>query len=258
MKKLFAFLLVLSLVCCACAALADTDKEIQFADHTFGETLDQAMTVASLRYITLSASPYTSRIIADPFCNWYGQVIYGRGNVVTFQTEWEMKENLFVAGHEAYADLYFYYPTAEDAAALNLKNGIFYAGSYGFYDNDNSEAIYADLKAKLTTLYGEPFAEDENNGDGIFGGPITTADGREETLNDFMENANGNFSSVTMTAWKSSANNAMVVLAYYDQNGWKNARLHYIDLGADEKILAIFQPETANTDGASADDMGGL
>ena len=27
MKKLFAFLLVLSLVCCACAALADTDKE---------------------------------------------------------------------------------------------------------------------------------------------------------------------------------------------------------------------------------------
>ena len=257
MKKLLAFLLVLTLVCCACAALADTDKEIQFSGHTFGETLEQAMTTAELRYITLSYAPYTGRIIADPFCNWFGQMIYGRGNAVTIQNEWEVYSSNAVAGHEAYADLYFYYSTAEDAAALNLKSAIFYAGSYGFYDNENSEAIYADLKTKLTTLYGEPFAEGEN-GDVIFGGPITTADGREETLNDLLQSANENFSSVTMTAWKSSVNNAMVVLAYYNQNDWKNTRLHYIDLGADEKILAVFQPETGNPDGAGADDMGGL
>lgn len=154
MKKLFAFLLVLSLVCCACAALADTDKEIQFADHTFGETLDQGLATGVVRSIDLNRVPNTPRILVDPIANWNSYAIYGFGNTVTFQIGWEVRESKSVGGHESYSYTYYYYPTKEDAAALNLRSGIFYAGYYGFYDNGNAKDTYNDLRTKLATVYG--------------------------------------------------------------------------------------------------------
>ncbi len=256
MKKLFAFLLVLSLVCCACAALADTDKEIQFADHTFGETVEQGLATGVVRSIELNRIPNTPRILVDPIANWNSYAIYGFGNTVTFQIIWEERESKPVGGHESYSYMYYYYPTKEDAAALNLRSGIFYAGYYGFYDNGNAKDTYNDLRTKLATVYGEPFAE--GDGDAIFGGPITYVDRSEEAINNLTEDAKRQIQEVSIAAWKSSVNNAMVALVCFNQNGWEQTGIYYIDLDAEAKMLEAFQTEDGSGDGASPDDLGGL
>ena len=79
MKKVFAFLMVLVLAACTSFACAETDKEIKFADYTFGMTMREA--IEGKRFFSISLrSPSTSRNIADPVAdsmmNMNGEPVY--------------------------------------------------------------------------------------------------------------------------------------------------------------------------------------
>ena len=258
MKKTVAILLVLMMALCACTALADTDKEIQFNGHTFGETLEQTSSGAALSYISQNTSPYTPRVLADPIANWLSWAVYGNGAPVTFQAQWYNNGPDQAAGYNVGSTMYYYYPSLEDAAALNLKSAVFYAGAYDFWEGD-PQAIYDDLKAKLTTVYGEPSAE--GDGDAVFGGPLTASPGNEEYFQANLEEVRKNFSAYSLVSWKSTANNAMAVLVYFIQNDWANTKLYYFDMSAEEKILEIFNQSVDQPSGGAgvdANDTSGL
>ncbi len=250
MKKALAVLLVLAMVFAACAALADTDKEIQFSGHTFGETLEQAAASGTLRNIQIGNVPFTPRVIADPLANQIAWVIYGSAPSVTFQTQWETYGPQQVAGLNAGAALYFYYPTKEDMAALNLKDGLFYAGAYAFYGD--AKANYDELKDKLASIYGEPSAV--GDGDAVFGPLQAAQSGSEEDIKRQLDEARSHYNALEMAAWKSSANNAMIVLVYSDHDSWQSTNLYYLDMDAEAKIMDLL----STSEDSGAGDTSGL
>ena len=241
-RKILALLLASILVLSCTAALADTDKEIQFSGHTFGETFADAAKNSRISSIYLyeGRQPLVTRRIADPLFNWFTWMIYNQESPVSFCMSVSQDNSQEVAGHQASTTLRFYFPTAEDAANYDLGKAIFYAGSYEFYDGD-AAGNFEDLKKKLTSVYGEPTAE-SSDPDDLWGKLPFRSDINEQDVKRNLEEAMNNYNPMNLVLWQSSANGAQVVLVYYNEGGgsWSRTLLQYLDPKADEIIEGLF------------------
>ena len=241
-RKIVALLLAAILVLSCTAALADTEKEIQFSGHTFGETLADFAKSSRIGWISFQdgRQPLVTRRIADPFFNWFTWMVYNQDSPVSYCINVQPDNSQEVAGHQASTNLKFYFPTAEDAAAYDLSKAIFYAGTYEFYDGD-AASNFEDLKKKLTSVYGEPTAESSNTDD-LWGEMHYSSNYSEQDIQNNLEEARKNYDPLNMVLWQSSANGAQIVLVYYaqDNGNWSSARLHYLDPKADEIIEGLY------------------
>ena len=106
-------------------------------------------------------------------------------------------------------------------------------------------------------MYGDPLAETENADD--IWGPLTPlySDPSGPDFASTLEEARRQYEGTKLTAWKSSANGAMIILTLKQIFGWTEVYLTYADLSADETILSLCV--MPNEDGPAADDsLSGL
>lgn len=237
MKKVFAFLLAVIMLLSICSAMADTDKPIQFSGHTFGETLEQSTQGARITSIQFYTIPLTTRFLADIVSLELSGMLYPQQEIsLVYQANLEQSGPTEVAGHQANASLYFYYPSAEDSADMNLKSGVFYAGAYEFQEDPTG--VFNDLKSKLISVYGDPVSVSES-GEEIWG-KLTFGDNVSSDQVSMMLNETKNRFQTSFVVWKSSVNGATVVLEKCNQSGWEYVKLYYIDTSAEEKITGLY------------------
>lgn len=241
MKKIFAALLAAVLLLGAACALAEgtmTDKPINFAEFTFGDTFGNIRKQIKMDSISFEYYPISPRMLAD--VNEYAVSWFSDESSEALGFQAYIREQRDVAGHEAQMNLRFVYP--ESGAADN--DAVFYAGCYSFYEwNEKVSEVWNDLNEKLKKLYGEPFYEGNKVSEALGTLPL------EESQLTMYEEEEAN-ASPTYTIWKSSANGGMVVLKYYTQFDSQYLELIYVD----ENAEALFASENADT----SDSMQGL
>lgn len=166
MKKLTAlFLALLMLVgTMSCTALAEAPAVPQFRGITYGSSLADiaatgAVDTSFLDFFSADTLPYLLSSSAE------------HDHAFNYEWDEQAKDALLVAmfynpvevaGHDnAFLFLKFYRPVVDQQLCLNNDDAIFYGGMYALYPNlDNKADLVADLKTKLTTLYGTPKTED--------------------------------------------------------------------------------------------------
>lgn len=252
MKKLVLIFVALTLLFSVSVSLADTDKEIQFSGHTFGESFEQSIQGERVQEILFDSYPQTSRLLSDPLANRLGWALYGESIPVTYSVNLWQYGPRDVAGHNASARLCFYYTTAEDSDNMNIRSGVFYAGIYDFYEDP--DATFNDLKAKLSSVYGDPSAEG-TDGEEIWGALTPGQNVSESDWQSNLQNEKQSAAKATIAVWNSSANNASLVLEKVDDNGWAYTRLFYIDTTADAAILSLYE---ASQGAGASDSLNGL
>lgn len=166
MKKLTAlFLALLMLVgTMSCTALAEAPAVPQFRGITYGSSL-----------ANITAAGAVDKSLLDFFSA--DHLRYFICNTAehdhAFNYEWDEQakdallvamfcDDVEVAGHDN-ASLYlkFYRPVVDQQLCLNDDDAIFYGGLYVLYPSfDDRADLVADLKTKLTTLYGTPKTKD--------------------------------------------------------------------------------------------------
>ena len=256
MKKILGMLLAIWMAIASLgSALADGEmygKDIQFSGHTFGETFltaRKAAEIDSISFDTGRAARY-SRMLADPAASGLSGLIADESDVpYLFSVRTRMRDQT-VAGHRAQTTLYFMYPTQEAAQNFELNSATLYGATYEFYDGSASDT-FQDLKKKLSSVYGTPFAENANT-DEVWGALLLGRDDIEqETIDrEYQEGLDRN-RPISYVAWKSSTNNGLIMLVNYHENGdWERTSLHYFDLSTDETIVEMFSMGS----GASASD----
>lgn len=247
MKKIFAMLLALALMlsgAMASAGGAMTDKPITFSDFTFGDTFGNIRDTIELRGLDFQYGLYSSRYLADAVS--YAAIIAGGYPSKPICFSLSPNGQRKVAGNDAILTLWFAYPEGKS----NVENeAIFYAGEYEF-PNLDAASIFDELSDKLTQVYGEPFYS---------GSDIAAAMGEGPHVPDeYLENYNSEADRYQpdYVVWKSSANNAIIVLRTHLQNGdWQHTKLFYISTEADP----IFEKAAAaSKTGASNDSLEGL
>lgn len=137
-----------------------------------------------------------------------------------------------IAGHNGNPTFVFMYDTPEAAAEKKLSAGKLVAGKYEFME-DNMKSLYEDLKSKLTSLYGAPFA-DTTNSDEIWG-PVDLP----EVEADMIKSMKKQFEKSKYTVWKNTANDRMIILTFWDQ-GNQSAELVYFDLSAEDALEKMY------------------
>ena len=216
MKKFFTLLLVLAMMLPCTLSFADgamTDKPIKFAEFTFGDTFGNIRNNIRLRSIDFKYGAYTSRFLADAIDTLPEYSPRNEDIAPCFKLNESGQRT--VAGHHAGAHLWFAYSGND---LTDESNAIFYAGEYEFDDFEgDSYAIFTDIKGKMAQVYGEPYYD---------GSDISAALG-EVNVNDMdrYNNDTANYQA-QYAVWKSSANNATVVLKYFKQHGdWERTFL---------------------------------
>ena len=258
MKKTLVLVLVVGmLIAMFGSASADGtmyDKDIQFSGHTFGETFSTARKSAAIERIDFDTGRFArySRILVDPAAS--GLIVFiAPESVVPFLFSASAREQT-VAGHNAQTTMYFVFPTKEAAQDFELGDATLYGATYDFYEGDAS-STYQDLKNKLSSVYGTPFAENADT-DEVWGALILgrTDIDQESVDREYQEGLDRN-NPISYVAWKSSTNNGLIMLVNYHENGdWERTRLHYFDLSTDEIIVEMY----ATGSGAASDSVDGL
>ena len=238
MKKFLAMLLILAMLLPCTMAAADgatTDKAINFAEFTFGDTFGNIRKHVKMGALDFKYGAYTSRCLADAIDTLPDYSHHNENIAPCFRLREEGQRS--VAGHRAGAYLWFVYPTDNLADENNAQ---FYAGEYEFetYDAD-AHSIFEDLKGKLAQVYGEAF---------YTGGDISAAMGEIVIDDTDRYNNDAETNQAEYVVWKSSANNAVVVLKYFKQHGnWERTQLAYISDIADAALSqSMAQPENGN------------
>lgn len=240
MKKFFAMLLILVMALPCTLAVADgamTDKPISFAEFAFGDTFGNIRKNIKSNSIDFKYGAYTSRYMADaidslPYYNYSAEE-----SIMCFMLRERGRRQ--VAGHEADVCMWFAYPATSNT---DDNNAIFYAGEYEFDVQDDPDGVFADLKNKLSQVYGDPFYAG-NDISAVMGEP-----GVED-----MERYNNDIAlyQPEFAVWKSSVDNSAVVLKNFNQYGdWMRVKLCYISDVADETFaqLSAMTPEATVND----------
>ena len=239
MKRLLALLLTLSLLLpvLAVADGAMTDKTINFAEFTFGDTYGNIRKNIKVGSIDCEYGAYISRYLADAIDNLPEYSSRDENTAPCFKVREDGQRT--VAGYRAGAYLWFAYPD-NDLTADN--SAIFYCGEYQFdsYGETDVLTIFTDLKGKLSQVYGTPYYDGANITDAL-------GDAMVEDPNRYNENTE--LYQAQYAVWKSSANNATVVLKYFKQHGdWERTFLMYISDIADATLSQyISAPGAGNT-----------
>ena len=226
MKKLLSLLLILAMLLPCTPAAADgamTDKAINFAEFAFGDTFGNIRKNVKIGSLDFKYGAYTSRCLADAIDNLPEYSSRNENIAPCFKLREEGMRK--VAGHDAGAYLWFAYSGTD---LTDESSAIFYAGEYEFQTNDNPDGVFADLKAKLTQLYGEPFYAGNNISDAM--GEAGVAD--IDRYNSDIEKMQPEYA-----VWKSPVNNAVVILKNCLQYGsWPQVKLTYISALADAAL----------------------
>jgi len=229
MKKFLAMLLILVIALPFAPAVAEgnmTDKAISFAEFTFGDTFSNIRNLIKCNSLDFKYGAYTSRCMADAIDTLPDYNNAYEEKALCFMVREKNRRN--VADYAADACLWFYYP----ADALTDENSaVFYAGEYKFDTQGDHSGVFADLKQKLTLVYGEPFY-DGNDICAAVGGPgiLDMARYNNDVINYDAQYA----------VWKSSASNTMAVLKYYVQFGNSyEVKLAYISDIADDTFAQL-------------------
>lgn len=227
MKKCFALLLILAMMLPCALAFADgamTDKPINFAEFTFGDTFGNIRKNIKGRSIDFQYGAYISRYLADAIDSLPDYSNHNNDVAPCFKLNESGQRT--VAGHRAGVHLWFAY-SGNDLA--NENSAIFYAGEYEFDDNEsNAYSTFTDIKGKMSQVYGAPYYE---------GSDISAALG-EVTVDDMDRYNNDTAQNQAQYAvWKSSTNNTTVVLKYFNQYGdWERTFLVYLSDIADATL----------------------
>ena len=237
MKKFISMLLILAMLLPCTLAAADgvmTDKAINFAEFAYGDTFGNIRKNLKAGAIDFKYGAYTSRCLADAIDTLPDYSRRDENVAPCFRVREEGQRK--VAGHHAGTYLWFVYP---DSNLTDENNAVFYAGDYEFdtYDSD-ARSIFEDLKGKLSQLYGEPFYAGNN---------ISVAMG--EIVPDEIDRYNNDLERYQpeYVVWKSSANNATVVLKFFKQHGdWERTLLSYISDIADATLSQYVVQQSAS------------
>ena len=257
MKKRVISMLMAAMLLLVCAgpAWADTDKEIQFTGHTFGETFSEAAQIVWINTVEFEKKPKTTRAIADPV---YARAYFGMYNDSPVgYCFFSRVDGQKVAGHNAGIVLRFYFPTEEAAVTRDVDHALFYGGAYEFYD-ENKKATFDDLKQKLTSLYGSPSAEFTNPAE-FWGKPAHRKSMSDEEAEQHYQNDLNNFSDLSCVVWRQSGTDRQLVLVYYrTQDGWEETSLSYLDASADALIEQMYNDNDAEKSSSFGDSLEGL
>lgn len=249
MKKLLAILLTAALLLLSVPAWAEgntTDKPITFAEFNFGDTFNTIRNGQYLRNINFQRGLYSPRVLADaiPYVGDWCRVSDTLPACFTAEPD----GGRAVAGHNCMVSLWFAYPVENGASVIDENAATFYAGEYNFFD-DNGAATFDDLKQKLSQLYGAPYMQG-NNLDAVLGELALPDEGMKNSYQEQNQRCQPNY-----VVWKSSANNAVLVLKSYTEDGSSEfTKLNYISLDAAD-IFAQIETSGGNSGG---DSMEGL
>lgn len=246
MKKILSLVLTLMLLGASAAAENLYEKEIQFAEFTFGMTFEQVRSQVWVDSIEFRRNPKPTRLVGDALSEVYS-IVYDELSVAAqFSARLQERD---VAGHRAQVHMYFTYPDS----ARNDSQAVFYAGTYMFYENGKS--TFEDLKAKLSTIYGTPWME-TNDAEAIWGPmPWDGEEGQEWRQNEWNQ-MKERYQPIQYVVWKSSANGAMLVLKSMRMFGDTDvAEVDYLWPEADKYFDAMMQDSGS---GAGSGSLEGL
>jgi len=241
LKKIIAILLTLVMFVSASVCLAEaTDKPITFAEFSFGDTFGNIRSNMFMRSAEFKRAAYTPREVADVlnfFVDWGNE--NSTANICFLATPDGSRE---VAGYRCDLKMWFAYPAVDGQPIQEENEAILYAGEYYFHES--TDGMFDDLKDKLTQVYGEPDAVTDNL-DEALGEIMINADARNNYNEEVARYA------PTYVVWKSTANNAAVVLKTYKEGGdWERVKISYLNLDVE-----MVQPTNiANTN----NDLSGL
>ncbi len=231
MKKTLIILLtvLLALSSSICFAEgAETSKTISFFGYTFGDTFGNIRSTKKMSSLDFKYGNYNARVVGDALADMAERDL-PEGNAIPSSFFARLSGTGRVAGYDAGVKLWFVYSVQDGAVLSGETDAIFYAGEYEFHSWDDIVSIHADLKGKLETLYGTPF---------YAGGDLNAAMGemplREGVVGSYNDD-NAKFKP-EYTVWKSSANGACAVMAFWrdsNVNEYK-LKLTYISACADE------------------------
>ncbi len=243
MRKVLALILCLLMLplalCRAEGALYDGD--IQFAGLSYGATFGEVRASNYVRSIEFNRYPRPTRMIGDSagrYVNMYGEYPDPQG----FSARMEGRQ---VAGHQAEVEAYFTYQT-ENGPVTEDNRAILYAGAYIFYEEEG-QRVFDDLRGKLTSLYGEPFAEGTSLD---CWGELETPEDKEWAKNDYAEAMDRTHGTYVM--WQSVSGAQVVLKLSAPYGDMFYAEVDYLFPQADEAILSASQESAAasgSTDG---------
>jgi len=215
MKKMISLLLVFMMLLSACSAFADgaeTSKAITFMNYEFGDTFKNIRGSTRLFCIDFLYGKQNARVVSDALYDFAERDEFTQKRKLPSCFFARTSETFKVAGYDVGTMLWFVYPFQDGLFCFDEDAGIFYAGVYEFHAWDDLVSICADLKSKLTTLYGEPF---------FAGDSLNSPLGRLPFTASIMQWYNSDVAKFKpeYVMWKSSANDAILVLSFwYDTN----------------------------------------
>ena len=232
MKKLLAILLVLVTLFSSAIALAEgaqTDKPIKFMDFTFGDTFKNIRSNTRLFCIDFLYGQQNARVVSDALYIFAEREDFVQKRTIPSCFFARTSETFKVAGHDVGTMLWFVYPFQNGRWVFDEDEAVFYAGVYEFHRWDDLVSIYADVKSKMTVLYGDPFYTGESL-DEIMGRPPFSSG-----ITSWYNSDNAKFKP-EYTVWKSAANGVYAVLSFWhDTNSNENnLKLAYVSDCAEE------------------------
>ena len=244
MKKLIALCLTAVMLLMTCAALAEgplTEKPINFGKYTLGQLTLQELKENAL----IDEIDYVRGYL--PISRVFGDVrsffasAYSLYEPIATHLVVDLYENdpAKVAGYDNFTqDFYFLFPLENGHFVNDDDRAVLFAGYYQFYTWDmDANAVFEDLKGKLTSTYGEPWMETKTADD--IWGPLEAT----EDIKYYLESEDYAESRYdpSYVVWKSSANGCMAILRL-EKSSWDDdysVSIVYVDPSMDETFAAM-------------------
>ncbi len=156
MKKAVSIIAILMIIAMLGSAFAGSDNQITFRG------IEWYTKFPTVNGMFRNNSPYVfenADIDSIEYAEWGGIFTEDRTNEAGVSVYYH---DLDVAGYEAEAHAYYMYPIVDGASVRDTDEAEFYLAIYSFMDYEDMDSVYADLKNKLISLYGE--GEQKKNG----------------------------------------------------------------------------------------------
>lgn len=263
MKKIFALLLILTMI--PCIAIAEDENlyegDISFMGFSFGATHADVKAeinkntnhswAVNFNALGGEGSAVFTRSIVDAReerKKSLGGLEGSENNYTVFQTVFS-EEEYNIAGYGiSHFTMYFAYPNDSSQVLRDVNASVFYAGQYTFDSNDYpvGNEMFGDLREKLISVYGTPYSESETL-DALFGEPDLTfwkgKFGDSLTVEEYNRICREDYGIQTnYVIWKSATNGGVIVLE--SNLMFESIRLTYLWTEGDELLNASIALET--------------
>lgn len=228
-----------------------TNKPIVFRNYEYGDIYKNIRKNTRAFCIDYLYGYQNSRVIADALYDFAERDHIIQSRVTPSCFFMRTSETFKIGGYDVGTMLWFVFPFQNEDFVLVEDEAVFYAGIYEFHSWDDLVAIHADVKDKLTNLYGDPYYSGSSLNDIMGVMPISS-----DSLRGYQDDVNK--FNPEYTVWKSNANGAFASLAFwYDSNIQEHKlKLAYVSDVAEEPFERMAQSgifdethiETTNTD----------